>query len=548
MGIAGLTQYINKYMPNIFVTCDLVDCVVDGNALTYFISKSVSFVNGQQYKQLEFFTVQMLQLIPKDSVYVFDGALPKFKQKTRYERNCEKASRLKQLVTLSIEKSEDQYAKILSQSLLPPFSIDVVFKTLSKYGRRCIYAHEEADLLIASMAKTMNRPVLSMDSDFYVFDLQDGYIPLNTISAGGKARKYNRKNFCNAAGISKDHLHILAVLAGNDVLSKEEMDNLYRTNPGLCLKQHIEHTSKRIKAVIKLCSSLGKLSRIDAQKAITKKLSKDWIPKLEYAFDLAYDQYSNNLVPTSDLSSGLMRLERGDLNPKVLEIIILDIFYCNPFFPSNYEKNVWHRSKVIRQHCYEILGVDSVLEHYRFNSIIEETLVSKISQDQQSYNSDILELMTQELAKNCDSIEDTIVVIMRYLILEYAMTGQLICNHEVSSCICSFLVSMEIEPSATHPLSKKDFQPTASTLDLMGSLETIMFCFTILRQIENKQDLELFKLLDGISFLHLFGRIRRGVLPQVALGSSGSNAEKFKDLYQRSIAGFDQYIDIVFDY
>ena len=82
----------------------------------------------------------------------------------------------------------------------------------------------EADTEIASLAFAWNCPVLSSDSDFFIFDIKAGYIPLtffNWSSNRLTASIFYRKKLASHFRIRAELIPLLASLAGNDYVSSD---------------------------------------------------------------------------------------------------------------------------------------------------------------------------------------------------------------------------------------------------------------------------------------------------------------------------------------
>ncbi|KAL0963354.1 hypothetical protein UPYG_G00305260 [Umbra pygmaea] len=114
-------------------------------------------------------------------------------------------------------------AKLVFKQVL--FSLNVPFA-------QCIC---EADQEIASLARTWNCPVLSNDSDFFIFDIQGGYLPMNHFQwQSGSSQKhipckiYTATSFCSIFNINRQLLPIFAALAGNDYVSLYDMGFIIR--------------------------------------------------------------------------------------------------------------------------------------------------------------------------------------------------------------------------------------------------------------------------------------------------------------------------------
>ena len=90
----------------------------------------------------------------------------------------------------------------------------------------CFYLISEADTEIASLARAWDCFVLSNDSDFFIFDIKKGYIPLeffNWNSDHLTASVFNRNEMASHFNIRPELLPLLASLAGNDYVSKETL-------------------------------------------------------------------------------------------------------------------------------------------------------------------------------------------------------------------------------------------------------------------------------------------------------------------------------------
>ena len=84
----------------------------------------------------------------------------------------------------------------------------------------------EADNEIASLASAWNCPVLGNDSDFFIFDVKDGYIPLSSLNWKADsltADIFYREKLALHFGISEEFLPLFASLVGNDYVSFEAL-------------------------------------------------------------------------------------------------------------------------------------------------------------------------------------------------------------------------------------------------------------------------------------------------------------------------------------
>ena len=94
-----------------------------------------------------------------------------------------------------------------------------------------MFLFSEADNEIASLASAWNCPVLGNDSDFLIFDIKDGYIPLSSFhwkANGLTADIFYREKLASHFGISEELLPLFASLAGNDYVSFEALTEFRR--------------------------------------------------------------------------------------------------------------------------------------------------------------------------------------------------------------------------------------------------------------------------------------------------------------------------------
>ena len=99
-----------------------------------------------------------------------------------------------------------------------------------------MFPFSEADTEIASLAFAWNCPVLGNDSDFFIFDIRAGYIPLSSINwkaDGLTVDFFYREELASHFEIRAEFLPLFASLAGNDYVSYEALAEFGPTmNPG----------------------------------------------------------------------------------------------------------------------------------------------------------------------------------------------------------------------------------------------------------------------------------------------------------------------------
>uniref|UniRef100_A0A8P4GKB9 Asteroid homolog 1 n=1 Tax=Dicentrarchus labrax TaxID=13489 RepID=A0A8P4GKB9_DICLA len=121
------------------------------------------------------------------------------------------------------------------EDILPQL-VKLTFKqTLARLEVPVAQCYGEADQEIAALAKEWQCPVLSNDSDFYIFDLPAGLLPISyfqweaVVQSGSQSyipcKNYNASSFCIVFNIQRQLLPTFAALAGNDYVKLERMDS-----------------------------------------------------------------------------------------------------------------------------------------------------------------------------------------------------------------------------------------------------------------------------------------------------------------------------------
>ncbi|KAL3858973.1 hypothetical protein ACJMK2_009218 [Sinanodonta woodiana] len=244
MGIRGLTAFIDNN-PQFLQDYKLRDTrvVIDGKNFYFFLYDffNIACHYGGDYNV---FCKRVRQVFSHfrtcniSPYLVFDGG---------YEPSDRK------LATVLARASKRRYiASFISHggggNILPLLTYEAfcnVVKEMDIPHVSCVY---EADDQIAALANDWNCPVLSNDSDFYVFDLKGGFIPLDYIDFNlcsvkshedvGKSGEsdhylqvkiYHTDNLVKSFnGLDKTVLPLLATLLGNDYVDRTSFEAFYK--------------------------------------------------------------------------------------------------------------------------------------------------------------------------------------------------------------------------------------------------------------------------------------------------------------------------------
>lgn len=236
MGIPGLTTYIANHSDRYLEYYELHDTylVIDGNSMVcqlYVWHAACNCAFGGDYDKYAkcvsnfFDELLMCNVTP---LVLIDGGCEDKKLQTIISRTRQK-----------IELASYYTPSLQSKSKFLPLLLKEVFKDVMKEKNikyaQCLF---EADNTIAAIARILNCPVLSYDSDFYIYGSL--YIPFNTweskvawSSTGAYRVKrckiyYAEKLFRAYNGLNQSLLPLAAVLLGNDYVKRQKFKNFFR--------------------------------------------------------------------------------------------------------------------------------------------------------------------------------------------------------------------------------------------------------------------------------------------------------------------------------
>lgn len=321
MGVRGLTTYIAQNAKQFLKPYELHDCdvVIDGDNLSSQIYKWLSHCNsafGGDYDQYYRTVVHVFKLFEKCNVtpYVLlDGGYEQKKLKVVKQRLRSKIASIKYIRPTS------------NTSTFPLMMREVFVDALRDCGVSLMRCFFEADDEIALLAKKLNCPVLSYDSDFYIHNVM--YIPSSTVTfkvykrslglkpEDGKKRGHCRKvemkedevkteengfyyfldcclyqieNLATAGGVKlkEEMLPLFATLIGNDYIERKVLQKFHST---VRLKKTKKKVSLQQKRILK---TIQWLRHETMETAISKILSRIRVNSRERVLEQIQDAMS----------------------------------------------------------------------------------------------------------------------------------------------------------------------------------------------------------------------------------------------------------------
>uniref|UniRef100_A0A3P9HWN5 Asteroid domain-containing protein n=1 Tax=Oryzias latipes TaxID=8090 RepID=A0A3P9HWN5_ORYLA len=242
MGVKGLTTFVegnhNFLQNHKFKNSRLV---IDGCSLYFYLyfHHGLDQQHGGDYDAFACLLNQFLSALAACNIQAFvvlDGGM---------DPSDKKFATLRERMQAKI-KDADHICHGRNGSVLPLLTRDVFIQVLIQRGVPLVQCPAEADWEIACLAYNWKCPVLTNDSDFYVFDLPAGYLPLRYFqwtNVNGKApqryisaRHYTTNSLCRwFGGMNRELLPLCAVLSGNDYAAPkgtEMLLSLINAHPG----------------------------------------------------------------------------------------------------------------------------------------------------------------------------------------------------------------------------------------------------------------------------------------------------------------------------
>lgn len=338
MGVPGLTGFVEE-CGAFFAELRVRDTklVIDGSSLYYhlFFASAADFRRGGDYGPFaaavdEFFAV--LRSCGVAAFVVLDGGRGAADRKlgTLRERAAERLCRAHGL-------SRGEGGRVL-----PLLARHAFVQALRRAAVPFVQCWAEADREVAALANRWGCPVLSLDSDFFIFELAGGYCPLSAFrwrdvraERSGRyipARRFQAESFCGRFGqLRRSVLPLFAVMSGNDYVDVTEFEGFLgkvrlpgRHGRARGLLGWLAGFAGPEEAADAVLKRLGGRRR-DAVRELLRAALEDYAPShvnLEEFF--LEGRYRCEEAEASGLPSWLLgALARGELAPLVANVVTL---------------------------------------------------------------------------------------------------------------------------------------------------------------------------------------------------------------------------------
>ncbi|XP_078347193.1 single-strand DNA endonuclease ASTE1-like [Oculina patagonica] len=373
MGVRGLINYIND-IETLWTQIELrrTKLIIDGSSLCNYLYESSDFDSRYGGQYYEFYNVVLsffdaLDSKGVESFVILDGAQDSSGKKLDTDKK-----RAKEM----IETSDKLAYHSLSTDFLPPLLSKLVFiQALRDRGIKFAVCDSEAGAEIAILANAWNCPVLSNDSDFFIFDIEAGYIPLfslNWKSVRLPSKIFHRRKLASHFQIHEELLPLFASLAGNDYVSGDDaLEPFFRRIQTLTGIDHLSRKEGRFATIANVLSD----DAIETVESVFREVSRYDGGQLEEAVGHSLQEYTkkeSNLFPyfqdgvvCSSLRTQndreiyewvLRRFREGQFSTNCMSGLTAGKVFLKAQVENCQEVSANYCSRLLRQYAYGILN------------------------------------------------------------------------------------------------------------------------------------------------------------------------------------------------
>ena len=152
--------------------------------------------------------------------------------------------------------------------------------------------YSEADKESASLANAWNCPVLSNDSDFFIYDIQEGYISVNSFCWDSKpltANIFKARNLADHLKIPRSFLPLAGSLMGNDYISQEMLDPFSHSLNRIQTPKKLSKKASRFISIGNFLSGFKTLQ--DAIEKVLSMYPKGKLEDMQHCLNCSLEEY-----------------------------------------------------------------------------------------------------------------------------------------------------------------------------------------------------------------------------------------------------------------
>ncbi len=350
--------------------------VIDGNSLCFWLYESLQCAVsvGGSYPKFYELVRRFFETLTRDHkihpIVVFDGIKP--------DNETSRKRRKGKFVSISNYQSGG-ISEESSDLPLPLMTKEVFLDALEDYGDVDVhFVDGEADAEIVAIANYFGSPVMSSDSDFYMYKITGGYIPLK-ISDDSELQSsevdiFSVDRFTEVFKLRDEDLRfILPAVFGNEYI---------RRTVALIYKLQLQDSTNtaKVSGVIEYASRFASFDECLAAAVNDPALVNNLKLAKEQYKSIPRPSYPRGLTPVASVGLSSLRPEYrepfqlGRFQTFMVEAVVHGETIFRPVFDDITRSGVQDTSMPIRQAIYSILGCqDKVIEIRRHGGIPQLT-------------------------------------------------------------------------------------------------------------------------------------------------------------------------------
>ena len=399
MGIPYLSSFVQRYFSRWRQEEIKGYLIIDGTNLKYEFY-DLNWTHGGQYPEfrenlaLFFERLKQCDITP---IVVLDGTDYDWYKLTNaldvISRREEKIQSIHSKKLISDEKNVS--------NIFPPLASNVYLQILIDLEIQHVVVDGRTDCIIVEMANFYECPVLSKDSDFFIYKLKGGCImktDLYLSEQPARANVYHYEDFCDQFGFRDVSVRlIIPALLGNDYFSSPlEENNQFRSFVLQKVQlEEVEHHHKARPAVryahlfYSLASFKEKIFNMDLSDDEKKQL-KENCAQLQEMYDTERALSVDNIAEVTDLRTYdnekipkwiLINYRAGLVSKFVMTVMVLRKFILPVYVDDTNKESCTLASQSIRRYIYGLINphIDSVQEYVRVGQRITDRVVYPIT-------------------------------------------------------------------------------------------------------------------------------------------------------------------------
>lgn len=408
MGVPKLTSFMRQRFTNWKEEEIKGHLVIDGCSVCYQLYDDLDWMHGGQYPEFRDRVIEYFEALQSSGItpiVVFDGIDYTGEKSDTIGERCMRSVKeifdrfyptgpdthtVSQPNSLESETAPQLFSETSGpfnsqKVVLPLFALKLVSEVLSELSIKYVTVDGEADRDIVKLANFYSCPVLSNDSDFYIFNLKGGFVHIDNFKWNARpitARVYYVKAFVDEFKLADESLRfIIPAIFGNDFITAVEssykeffrhiqrVTSLVRTrcHPTLPVVIYTSHYDN-------LQDFIDRIPSIEYLSTSWKKTLRANCIKSKHIYDVQEECSVEDLHRETELRIGeeydipewlLSQYRQLNFSTSIMMVAVCGGITLPPVSESPMLPTSFCISRGLRQVVYGILGLDDVVESTR---------------------------------------------------------------------------------------------------------------------------------------------------------------------------------------